>query len=55
MIDVQKLNVQVEILGCKGAKKKKKQFGDEVVGWAIFRWAVYRCYDRLGALAANDS
>ena len=37
MIDVQKMNVQVEILGCK--------YGDEVVGWAIYRWDMYRCSD----------
>jgi hypothetical protein len=37
VIDVQKMNVQVELLGSKGAKNKKKQHGDEVVGWAIYR------------------
>jgi hypothetical protein len=36
VIDVQKVNVQVEILGYKGAKNKQ-QYGDEVVGWAIYR------------------
>ena len=47
MIDVQKMNMQVEILGCKGEKgeEKKKQYGDEVVGWAIYRWAMHRCSD----------
>jgi hypothetical protein len=35
------MNVQVEILGCKGEKK----YGHEVVGWAIYRWAIYRCND----------
>jgi hypothetical protein len=35
VIDVQKINVQVEILGCKG--EEKKQYGDEVVGWDIYR------------------
>ena len=40
MVDVQKMNVQVEILGYKGAI-----YGDEVVGWAIYRWAMYRCSD----------
>ena len=43
MIDVQKMNVQIEILGCK--EKKTKQYGDEVVGWAIYRWVMYRCSD----------
>jgi hypothetical protein len=37
---MQKMNVQVEKLGCKGAKKTT--YGDEVVGWAVYRWAVYR-------------
>jgi hypothetical protein len=44
VIDVQKMNVQVEVLGCNGAKTKYV-YGDEVVGWAIYRWAMYRCND----------
>jgi hypothetical protein len=32
------MNVQVEILGCKG--EEKKQYGDEVVGGAIYRCAM---------------
>ena len=43
VIDVQKMNVQVEIRGCKGAKKNNS--GNEVVGWAIYRWTMYRCSD----------
>jgi hypothetical protein len=43
---VQKTNVQVEILGCKGAKHFFKQYGDEVVGWDIYKWAVYWCNDQ---------
>ena len=47
VIDVQKINLQVEILGCKGEKHFfLKKMWDEVVGWAIYRWAVYRCNDR---------
>ena len=46
MVDVQKMNVQVEILGCKGARSiNKYSMRDEVVGWAIYRWAMYRCSD----------
>jgi hypothetical protein len=38
--------VQVEILGCKGAKKNKKNMGMRyLLGWDIYRWAVYRCID----------
>jgi hypothetical protein len=49
VIDVQKMNVQVEILGCKD----KKQYGEEVDGWAIYRWAMYRCSDLRAALTAD--
>ena len=48
MVDVQKMNVQVEILGYKGARLKKIQYRDEVQyvdRWAVYRWAMYRCSD----------
>jgi hypothetical protein len=41
VIDMQKMNVQVEILECK--VKNKKTIWDEVVGWDIYRLAMYRC------------
>ena len=44
MIDVENMNVQVEILGAK-EQDKYIQYGDEVVGWAVYRWAMYRCSD----------
>jgi hypothetical protein len=46
------MNAQVEILGCKGATTTK-EYWDEVVGWAIYRWAIYRCNDLYTALTAD--
>jgi hypothetical protein len=43
--------IDVQMMMCKerywGAKEQKKiTIWDEVVGWAIDKWAVYRCNDR---------
>ena len=45
MIDVQKAPSRDTAVQRSKISFKKLQYGDEVVGWAIYRWAMYRYGD----------